>query len=484
MTASGGHFLNRRWDLAVLFFVLLLIAAVVTSSLGTMLYASDSPQILVAIPILLVCFTSAIVTFFTGRAEEQGAPSGLAAGIAATGLTLTSILAVVWSLGIAVIFMAMNSDGAVEFFEDGDVGGFSFGIPSVQEYKYFGSHDQSAILPEPPVGDHWITGQVTYQGEPAAGVEVQIALNDAYRTPVLVTAEDGTFRIPIPEGSWSLNFIEIADWPDAPRSSDLQLMTEHEPGFTEDTYSMFGAASVTLEASPDPEVIQLPLRLVDAMIVSWPAGTEFRGEPVESGPADVITWEPVEGATQYRVDIDEVTREGTGWRQESRANIEVTGRTSLPLAELTTVPDADGANEYSVELAAYDSQGKLLTTTGFANHHFTLQAEIVNEDFMVGLDDIGDDSEMQVYLQRMENRDRTDAAQVLIENDMLEEAEQLLNRLTDADTNGEFERLQGYIAAKRGQCGLAVELFRNATLKTGRNCTPEWFYEACPGAVE
>ena len=95
-----------------------------------------------------------------------------------------------------------------------------------------------------------------------------------------------------------------------------------------------------------------------------------------------------------------------------------------------------------------------------------------------------DEATIEKFRNIYDNESRLAATETLIANDMLAEAESLLDKVTEPDEGGQLFALRGYIAAKRGQCDTAESFFSEAQTAGGKSCVPDRYRVACPAAPE
>jgi predicted negative regulator of RcsB-dependent stress response len=77
------------------------------------------------------------------------------------------------------------------------------------------------------------------------------------------------------------------------------------------------------------------------------------------------------------------------------------------------------------------------------------------------------------------NDRRLEAAEVLLKEDLFDEAEKVLATVNgDVDSNRQ-SAISGYLLAKRGRCEEANQLFAKVECETGDTCVPDSYRAAC-----
>jgi hypothetical protein len=337
--------------------------------------------------------------------------------------------------------------------------------------------------PPPPSGPERLRGRVTLDGAGVEGAEVALRLNGASGIEHLKTDSRGVFEARLPAGKWFINKIFVSDWDDRPKHRNLILFSGHERANEGGWYSRFNTDladgfEVSLPAASNAIPVEIEFR--DALAVTWP----LRPKPSTSGlvtdgvqdaelSTAAVAWEPVEGATEYQVQIGHFEREG-GYSVPILTR-RLSGL-SLPLASLPQRPPVALEDKYSVRVFAFDAKGRLLTES-------SLKPESVldADDRMFKLtgatrlgrerQHVGRSVEPQVISPEYElNEVRLRLADNLLDQKRLDDARRVLDQVTKDAPRAEASVLRGRLAALQGDCVTADKFFDQAECESG--CAP------------
>jgi hypothetical protein len=499
LTGCGGHFINRRWDRVMFFFLLLVLWLVgawwfqvwdVTQgdrdggmSIGGR-FVSHTDGMLAGVGVIWLWSVVVTAVDALRDREELRARWTLSGGIGALGLSLFSVALFAYygwyAWGVYLSGSGGWADERVSVIPQG--GGDSF-----SEWIYFGYgfDDDRGQLPEPPAGDGYLTGRFLYHDAPAEGVKLTVVLNGEYETAPLTTNAEGRFQLRLPPGEWYVSLIKTERWSHKPAGSDAFLvLTGDEPRLSAGSYSRHAfrhdkrGKAVMATAEPSPEALTLVIR--DHVRMTWPASDDV---PVVADAAtSVIEWQGYPDATQYLVELSRVERREMGASYYPVASRQVSGATSLALSTFKIEPGDKEVQEYQVEIYAFDADGRLLSESRSygteASFELGAGLQIVDESSLDFAGDVQSLSAEKVQALR-KNQDRLDAAALLIDEGLLDSADTLLQRVQGETAPGRLEAVQGYLAAQRGDCALASEWFDKARGGAGQGCVPERYRRGC-----
>ena len=103
-----------------------------------------------------------------------------------------------------------------------------------------------------------------------------------------------------------------------------------------------------------------------------------------------------------------------------------------------------------------------------------------NLDDTFNLSSIEDPDELMEKVKAISlNKQRANAVSVLIDDNLLNEAESLLNLIDSKYSQGKKEVLTGYILALQGECSKSNEMFDRALVINPNVCIPDSYREIC-----
>lgn len=510
-TVVGGHFLNRRVDLGLLFFALLLLigiaSAVVTpwliwgSEADTPFNAGSRVEVAAYLLVgaLILCILASVVVSFVNSGTARQQPPLSTVGV--VGGILVTLISVPFSLWVGTIdysyFLFADWQPAVEAelseaerSEGGDMKAHArtFRFASGFFYdtvRYGGEWVSADDLDELPSGDAFITGRISFNGRPAAGVSLTLIVGDRYVSEPLVTGDDGVFAVSVPAGDWSLNRIEIDGWSGKPAGGFFKVVGGPNPPLSEQLYSdgpAFRATAMTVTATERPTPLpELELAIRPHVDVTWPVNEQ---ESVDS-EQQVLAWQPFESASRYQLQLMDVTRDGSVTSYSPIAWINTTEH-DVPLSDFQLVDaPASTASEYAVKVYAFDRHGALLSDSDnrLASRTFVLRGRRVVDTNAVRL--LGDLSDLtqadreDAFERRYRDKKRLAAARTLLDDQLIEAAKILLQRVTSRTLEEERLQVSGMILAAEGHCDEARELLDLANLLRGTECYPDIFTQQC-----
>ncbi|HLQ26018.1 MAG TPA: hypothetical protein VK138_09085 [Acidiferrobacterales bacterium] len=494
ITFIGGHLYNRRWDRALLFFSLLvlMIAGLYVSISFISFGPSSIPgegrpeQFMSAMQIrwriflfllAAVWLISVIISAYDARQPSPAFPTEWTKG-GIFGAIFASILSAaigVTFTGLATLMqMPARSSITIHAIHDDTDTNFT-------NHVYFGGYPNSrSELPAPPKGNGFLQGRFMYNGAPAANVSLKLALNGQYETGVVITDRDGVFTVRVPVGAWRINRLDTEEWKDRPKDPDLMVVTGKEGRLENGTYQEAEwwrgqGLEVAVTEKPPGDFVTFVIRPL--VKLQWPAK---RREAVPASAAkDIIQWDIYPGATDYRVSISELKREGQTTQIIPVAARLLTGTTRLALKDIKAVASVGQKHEYEVEVRAFAKDGGFLSKSDqhFEGHRFDLTDHLLVADVDTRM--LGGNFTDKEFSELHKNQARFTAVEVLIEDGLLTEAEKLLAKVTGKAEKGRKKALTGYLFAMRGNCAQAKILLNEAQAEGGTICLPGCYWGKC-----
>lgn len=497
LTGIGGHFLNGRADRAQLFLALFflwpvaLVVALAVSREGERIGVGGWAVGLMVLGFVATWLASLAISFRdAGAAAPPRPPTGIAARFSALVLSLVVLGLLYYVAAMAVSFAPVATGlwwrGEPGVGDRAAEARHSWSRENFWQYLHFGGMSgDDGELPAPPPGDGYLVGRIAFDGQPAAGVSLDLTLNGKFRTPALTTDDDGRFALRLPPGDWFINRLRTTGWTGRPPEGEFVLSSERDaplPDFG--GYHRRGVAGdpqgwpVTVTARPVTNPLQFTIR--QEVVLEWP-----RGERPRVSLADAtVKWRPYPEAAAYAVSIYEVERHAGGWTSREIAARQVRDATQLPLGSFKSTSGAED-REYAVHIAAFAADGRFLSETQ-RDAHFVLAdgVRIVGEDIAAQrLRAVEREFAARGAspARRLEHRKRLAAVEVLIDDDLLVEAERLLAKVDRAAEPGTKEAMLGYLRARQGRCTEAKGLFERAESAGGKACVADRWRAACTG---
>lgn len=484
LTIIGGHFINRRYDRALLFISLNLFASTFYFfGYRTLFYFFEQAGIQIEnVPLVYHVFFGLLVFFWLASivttARDALKPDSKFQSAWSTGGVIGAILisifiagATMWQSYRNIVYMLAD-----EGEREQKISSFFF------EMVTFGGHDFSAELVEgTPEGNGILSGMIGYKNEPASGVHLQLILNNKFRTKELITNDKGEFSLNLPEGTWFLNEITVTGWENKPDHGNFMLLTGYEPVLKNKNYSQFPKHSdsgLPLVISSDSKDPALKFRIEPKFNLSWPDKEKIKTD----ASTDKITWDVYPGASTYLVKIYKITRDEKGeWRSSHQHLSKIMKNTNeLVLSALMTANASGAEHEYGVEILAFDENNYLMSESSArtAEKTFILKdgLQLVDDD---ALDILSRDSSYTIDAI-YNNRNTIARIESLITDKKYEEAEKLLTTLQGPTEPGQPEALTGYLYAEQGKCEEANRMFEKALEIGGNSCViPSFYREKC-----
>jgi hypothetical protein len=148
---------------------------------------------------------------------------------------------------------------------------------------------------------------------------------------------------------------------------------------------------------------------------------------------------------------------------------------AIALTQLPNVKSDATPNEYASKIRAYAQDGSFLSEAEYGFSTFTLTDDhiLVEHDESKGMSLDSDGVE-----RRFQAQNTLDAAALLINKEMFQEARTLLGQTDALVLPEQLAMLKGYLYAAQGRCKEANKYFQEA-LSLGQKCIPEKFRERC-----
>ena len=506
-TGIGGHYLNRRWDKAILFLCLFVFysAAVyaffaffifslqnISTSQNEMAQELNSVTQLLSkvssIGIFILWLVSLIVTILDCKNNiEPNIIKWTKSGI--TGATLTSILSFIFLVFAVATFFLFSKDQPVHTGSTSyESKSLSFSSHNFYEYLYFGgAPSNSHKLPIPPTGEGILKGKISYQNNPAKGVSLGIVLNSKYRAKDIVTDSDGIFTVNLPSGTWTINSIQTESWEKKPREGSYTMYYGGEGKLSGNRYHRHAniqKIGFPVNVTTESNTIHINATINKDIQLTWP-NPNTGG--IKATIDDTISWGKYPDASRYYVEIKKIRREGRTTYYEQVTSKILSNETSIPLSSLKHLKTAGKEKtEYAAYIYAFSEDGTLIAefSDTYQGGTFLLSdGNILIEDNLDDLFDLSSIEDPDEFEKKMEaislNKRRATAASVLIDENMLHEAESLLNHIDSKYSQGKKEVLSGYIFALQGECNKSNEMFDKALSINPSICIPDTYKENC-----
>lgn len=486
ITLFGGHFLNRRLDRVVLVGALLIVPMVALIGVPYVLLNGPKFSWALKLPLILVGALALLSAGLTFRDAQQPPSEPLTATMRVTGVALSFVGVILVAAALLVSATRYTRVRGTEIGSD-HLGRTALHRP-LQGYVGFGGGADTFDLPAPPSGSEWLRGRITLDGVGAKGVKLYLTLNGKYKVDDLTSDSHGLFEFQLPAGKWYINGIVVSEWSTRPIDRDLLLFSDREPTKTANQYMRydpFRERGLEISLPLAENAIPVKLELRDALALAWPPRSHSfeTGEGASVPDADfstaAIAWRPVQGASEYEVQIAQVTHEGTTTVFSPILMRRLAGR-ALPLASLPRRSASSApADEYAVHVYAFDADGKLLTESGPELDGWMFK--------LAGGTRLGKEQQYssgrpspEVISVEYETNDlRLSLASKLLDQKQFAEARRLLDQVTQDAPRGRAAVLRGRLAALQGDCVTARKMFDRADAEGGAGCAPIEYRNLC-----
>lgn len=490
VTAVGGHFVNRRWDKAfLLFVVMLLILSLPWFYLLTASSGFIDPESIKYYPYLqlgiILCFSLLstslfVIDFRKPRETAQGMwtkTMTAAAGV----FCLVSTFYMGWFVSSYLISAKQfdSSRGPVAQ-EKGDVAPRKtfFRDNFFNEYIYFSFDgvDVSKSMPAPPPGDAVLYGTFVHNGAPVAGIKLDVVLGGEFKVESLVTDTDGRFSFSVTPGIWKINAILVSGWSDKPEG-EYVIVTGREGLVGEDHYykNRYESGDLKIDAKSGTSTAIIAMEINPAIRINAPASGTVKS--VDDPKGFTVEWEQNDRASFYLVSLSKVTEEGTITSFHPVAQAK-TDDLSIDLSRFTVFDDPGATSTYSVNVNAFDNEGNFVSESKHMGRHmFAMSGFKIAGDEVVS--ELGDDVSQEKYEEFYQNNRKIAAAETLLENRLVVEAEKVVALITENSRAGKIDALKGYILAVQGDCAQANLHFDKAVKDGGISCLPQNYRQNC-----
>lgn len=490
VTAVGGHFVNRRWDKAFLLFVVMLLIL----SLPWVYYLTATAGINELVPFryfpyiqlgLILCFsllsTALFVIDYRKPAETVQASWTRTMTVASGVFCLVSTFYLGWFVSSSLISTKLfdsNRDSVVQKKEDDSPRKTYFRNNFFSEYIYFsiGGGDVRESMSAPPPGDAILFGTIVHDGAPVEGIELDVVLAGEFKVESLVTDATGSFSFSVAPGNWKIDAILVSGWSDKP-DGEFVIVTGREGPAGENHYykNRYEAGDLTIDAISGVSTAFISMEINPAIEITSPARREV--ETVDLAKDFTIEWEQNDRAAFYLVNLSKVTEQGTITNFHPVAQVR-TEASKMDFSTFTIFSDPGASNTYSVNLSAFDDEGNFVSESkhlGF--HKFALSGFKIASDSVVS--ELDDDVTQENYEEFYQNNKKIEAAETLLENQLVAEAEKVVTLITENSRAGKIDALTGYILAIRGDCAQANLHFDKAIKEGGISCLPKKYRQNC-----
>lgn len=406
-----------------------------------------------------------------------------------TGATLTSFLSFIFLTFSISAFFSLSKDHIIDTDSISyESDSFSSSSHNFYEYLYLGgSPSNPHKLPAPPTGEGILKGRISYQNNLAVGVTLAIVLNSEYRVKDIVTDTDGLFTVSLPPGAWTINSIQTESWENKPKEGRYTMYyggKEKLSGNSYNRHAYFQKTGYPVNVTTDPKIIHFNASINKDIHLTWP---NPKAQRIKATIDDTISWEKYPGATKYYIEIKKIRRDGDTTHYEQISSKILSDETSIPLSRLKYInTKGKEETEYAAEIYAFSEDGTPIAefSETYEGGTFLLSdGNILVEDKLDNLFDLTSIEDPDEFQKKMEaislNQRRATAVTVLIDDNMLHEAESLLNLIDSEYSQGKKEVLSGYILALEGACNKSNEMFDRALSINPNVCIPKTYKVNC-----
>ena len=488
LTLIGGHFVNRRWDRAVLFLSLFFSYAAICFYM-LMPYFSGDPQgildaysfvlnVFAAGTLVLLVVSSGVTVFDKMKPHTLSQVKFTLSGkIGASLLSVFSALLLLTFTSSYVAFINIASDLNATNTRSGKS---SSGRSGWYDQQFnanlkFGEGDYLYNAKALPEGKGYMVGRIVHEGKPVVGVKLKLQFNDEFESKDILTDDDGHFVLRMPVGEWFVTRFEAKSWKNKPEG-DFIILSGLEPKITKYSYSKYnlgesGGLEVNV-TSVKPELPHMPLSIHPKIIFE----NKYKNRKPEtlSFNNDKIEWPEYAGAKQYKVKVSQIKKDGSSTMYYPVSNKNVKNSTSIELKSLASSPvETDGDEKdisYNIKVFAFTDDGSYLSESNtYRNYTFKLKepVKLIDNRFS----DLRKGTKVGIDIKkRREYRKRFDAVELLIDEKIYDAANKLLQGDMAGSTPGKKEALWGYYYASQKQCKKAKVYFNKAHEIGGSAC--------------
>jgi len=478
ITLIGGHFVNRRWDRAVLFLALLFGYGIFCFMVFIPSFANNPEDyfsaygkmlnVLAGGVILLLIISSVLSVIDKKNPHAITQTKFTLSG--KIGASLLSLIASALLFSFVATYVSytntislLNSSGENDGISSS--GSSSFYSKRLYSNLKFGNGRYISKPKKLPIGKGFLVGDIAYEGKPAVGVKLKLQLNDEFESDAVLTDEKGRFVLQVPVGEWFVTRIETMNWENKPEG-DFLLVSGYEPKISEQGYSKYSMGeAVGLEfkiTTIEPVSPHISLNLNSK--IKYENAYKNRKPVVYSIKDGKIEWPAYKGARQYQIKISRVKKEGTSTSYYPITFRNVKNSTSMALKDLSSEPVENEGDEkentYNIDIIAFDEKGDYLSQTdGYQAYSFKIKepVKLIN-NIHTGLYGV---SSLDVD-KRIKFRKRFTAIELLIDEKLYGAATKLLQSEMKGATPGKKDALWGYFYASQKQCKKAKVFFNKA----------------------
>lgn len=503
LTVVGGHIFNRRLDLGLLFFSLLLLVLVLAWVVPPMLFWNKGVgnvfpdnsyltwmgySLLVAIGVVLLVTT--ITSFVKANNFSSHPPIGKIGILGGTLAALLSMAALLWTGSMGVSYISFDKLSKHNVSSESAPGQkrtsrFSRSSFFYKTVHYGGKWVDSSQLDNLPKGEFYISGRISYNDTPAKDVRLIAVFNNRYRSKEITTNSNGVFSIPVPKGEWILNRIKLEEWPNQPDDISLSVFGGQDKPLTEERYDSgpsFRANGLLLQATATPKLMEeLKIVIRPNIQLLWPKSLGQTANLQQ----DKISWQGIPEATKYQLQLHRMERDGSSTSYFPTAWIN-TDRTEIPLNNFSTISDdPDNKTEYLVRVYAFDHNEKLLTSSGkfVSNKTLILKGSMITDSSDIQaiekISGLTRDEQLKEMELRRKDRQRLRAADTLTEEGLIDAAKIVAARVKAKSLETEKLRTMGLILAAEGNCKEAKAKLQAANKKRDEDCFPKLYRDRC-----
>ncbi len=506
VTGIGGHYLNKRWDKALLFMLLLFSASALVLAYVIFSFQSfsGSPEemtkliqsvsrkasVISLLLVVLLWVVSVVVTFIDCKNNVAAnmykwSTSGIIVAAVTTLLTVLLILSTLYKSYTVLVKYPFDPFESGPTYEQDSTPFVSHDFYT--SIYYGGVPEKSYTVPGPPEGDTLLRGKFSFQGKPARGITLSLILNSKYEAGNIKTDSKGEFSLHLPAGTWVINSVQTSNWEEKPAEGEYSIYDGNEPRLTGSSYNRyanFTGNGLTLDIGATPNKVHLKYTIARNFKLKWPDSAQKMNKATVNS---TLEWEAYPGAEQYSVSIQKIRREGSTTYYEPVATRIVHDSTQLELSSLKHyTTKKKNTYEYAVEVFAFDASGTLLSQLSKTSQGgtFTLTDKNVfieerMKEFLSPADgDIPDGFEKKIEAMNL-TYSRLSAVRTLIEAEMAVEAKTLLNQVESRYAKGKKEMLTGYIFALQGECEKSRLLLESAKEINPNVCIPDEYRTLC-----
>lgn len=505
-TGIGGHYLNKRWDKALLFMFLLIsgwvfasvyiyfsFQNIIASSEDIAAIAHSSTQKAAVISLLvitLVWLISNIVTIIDTKNNVASnmyhwSKSGIIVAIISSIISSFLIISTIFSSYTVITQQAFSPSEINSTFEYDDTELKSHNFYA--NIYYGGEPRNSHKLPSPPDGDGILKGQFLFKDKPASGISLSLTLNSQYKAKNIKTDEYGEFSLKLPQGLWVINSIQTDSWDNKPTEGEYSIYDGSEAKLTGSSYNRYAhidKEGLTVDVVASSGDAHLNYTISKDINLKWPNSTQKINKATIK---NTIQWEPYLGAQKYLLAIQKITRDGNTTRYETVVRRIIENSTQLNLSSLKHKKTKNKKNyEYGIEIFAFDKDSTLVSqsTKSFQGGTFMLSDNnVLIEENMNDFFSSANEESPEEFEKKLEaiciSDSRLTAAKTLINAQMLQEAQKLLSLVESEYSKGKKEVLLGYISAIQGNCSESKKLFNQAKIINPNVCISIEYLNLC-----